>query len=644
MKLLWKMAAVLVLALWMIEFVMSQPQANLINQGCSQVNATSEFFSNLNATLADLRRQLSINRTHFATAQLARSSNPVYAIVQCRNYLSTADCVSCFDIAAVDIRKYCRLVNGARVIYDGCFLRYETNRFYGTANALGNAGRCDNGTIRNGTASATSYTAVVEALLSDLVIATPKTKNFYAATATKVAPGGNTTVYAMAQCAETVTEIECQNCMNVALENIKSCPPRTGARAFDAGCFMRYTNTPFFASNQTINISRYLRSGGSRNKKAIIGGVLGGFGFLLLVLALLLRFRLSRKKRISPRGKLGSTELQGPVTYNYKDLKSATKNFSPEYKLGEGGSGDVYKGIVKNGNIVAVKRLALCTSKAKADFESEVRLISNVHHRNLVRLLGCSSKGPDLLLVYEYMENGSLDSFLYGGKRGSLNWQQRFNIIYGTARGLAYLHEQFHVRIIHRDIKPGNILLDDELQPKIADFGLARLLPEDQTHLNTKFAGTLGYTAPEYALQGQLSEKADTYSFGVVLLEIISGRRCGDTNIERDTDFLLEYAWKLHDNNMHLKLVDESLDSDEYQAEDVKKVIEIALMCTQSPASLRPTMPEVVVLLISDRSLERGPLSRPTFVNSEDRIRDVPDVPPPSMSNATATLSEFTGR
>lgn len=125
MKLLWKMAAVVVLVFLMIEFVVSQPQANLINQGCSQVNATFEFFSNLNTTLANLRRQLSVNKTHFATAEQARSSSPVYAIVQCRNYLSTADCVSCFDIAAVDIRKYCKLVNGARVIYDGCFLRYR---------------------------------------------------------------------------------------------------------------------------------------------------------------------------------------------------------------------------------------------------------------------------------------------------------------------------------------------------------------------------------------------------------------------------------------------------------------------------------------------------------------------------------------
>lgn len=330
------------------------------------------------------------------------------------------------------------------------------------------------------------------------------------------------------------------------------------------------------------------------------------------------------------------------MTYNYKELKSATKNFSEEYKLGEGGSGDVYKGIVKNGNIVAVKRLALTTSKAKAEFESEVRLISNVHHRNLIRLLGCSSKGPELLLVYEYMANGSLDRFLYGGQRGTLNWKQRFDIIFGTARGLAYLHEQFHVRIIHRDIKPGNILLDDDLQPKIADFGLVRLLPEDQSHLNTKFAGTLGYTAPEYAIQGQLSEKVDTYSFGVVLLEIVSGRRCNETNIESDTEFLLEHAWKLHENDMHLKLVDETLDPDEYKSEDAKKIIEIALMCTQSPASLRPTMSEVVVLLISDRSLEQKPLSKPTFVHSDNRIRD--DSSTPSISNATASFSEFNGR
>ncbi|KAL8155620.1 cysteine-rich receptor-like protein kinase 44 [Apium graveolens] len=647
MKGWWRMiVAVVALALVIQSVVSQQPNAPPLNSGCSQYNATNtlEFFRNLNTTLADLRREITVNKTYFGTQQQARTTNPVYTMFQCRKYLSTADCASCFDKAALDIRSICRLANGARVIYDDCFLRYESNGFYSTATALGNTGRCNNDTIRNSTAA--NFNVAAGEVLSNLLIATPKIQGYYAATTEQVL-GSNTTVYAMAQCAETVSEFECQNCMNVAFENIKSCPPRSGARAIDAGCFMRYANTPFFASNQTTNLKKYLNAGGSSNKKAIIGGIAGGVGLLLLLLALVVWYLLLNNKKVAERGHiLGSTELQGPVTYNYKELKSATKNFSEEYKLGEGGSGDVYKGIVKSGNIVAVKRLALSTTKAKASFESEVRLISNVHHRNLIRLLGCSSKGPDLLLVYEYMENGSLDRFLYGGKRGTLNWKQRFDIIFGTARGLAYLHEQFHVRIIHRDIKPGNILLDDELQPKIADFGLARLLPEDQSHLNTKFAGTLGYTAPEYALQGQLSEKVDTYSFGVVVLEIVSGRRCSDTNIESDTDFLLEYAWKLHESDMHLKLVDDTLDPNDFTTEDAKKMIEIALMCTQSPASLRPTMSEVVVLLLSDdRSLEQRPLSKPTFVHSENRIRDdSSSTPPQSISNATATLSEFVGR
>ncbi|XP_020205665.1 cysteine-rich receptor-like protein kinase 2 [Cajanus cajan] len=161
------------------------------------------------------------------------------------------------------------------------------------------------------------------------------------------------------------------------------------------------------------------------------------------------------------------------------------------------------------------------SSKMEDDFEGEVKLISNVHHRNLVRLLGCCIKGRERILVYEYMANSSLDKFIFGSRRGSLNWKQRYHIILGTARGLAYLHEEFHVSIIHRDIKTANILLDDDLQPKIADFGLARLLPGDRSHLSTKFAGTLGYTAPEYAMHGQLSEKADTYSYGIVVLEIM---------------------------------------------------------------------------------------------------------------------------
>ncbi|KAI9162358.1 hypothetical protein LWI28_026500 [Acer negundo] len=241
------------------------------------------------------------------------------------------------------------------------------------------------------------------------------------------------------------------------------------------------------------------------------------------------------------------------------------------------------------------------------------------------------------------MEHSSLDKFLFGEKRGSLNWKQRFDIIVGTARGLAYLHEDFHVRIIHRDIKPSNILLDQDFQPKIADFGLARLLPENQSHLSTRFAGTLGYTAPEYAIRGQLSVKVDAYGYGVVVLEIISGRKSTDESKDAD-EYLLKQAWKLYENDMHKDLVDETIDPSEYK-EEVKKVVQIALMCTQSTVASRPTMSEVVVLLNSKGILEHKPVTAPTFVDIDNTINeDTSTSKGSSASNATASISQLSAR
>lgn len=342
----------------------------------------------------------------------------------------------------------------------------------------------------------------------------------------------------------------------------------------------------------------------------------------------------------------GTTELRGPETYRFKDLKAATKDFCEENKLGEGGFGGVYKGVLRSGDVVAVKKLAMISSRAKADFDSEVKLITNVHHRNLIRLLGCSSKGEDLLLVYEYMANGSLDKYLYGEKRGTLNWKQRFDIIFGTARGLAYLHDQFHVCIIHRDIKSSNILLDNSFQPKIADFGLARLLPENQSHLSTRFAGTLGYTAPEYAIHGHLSEKVDTYSFGVVVLEIVSGRRSGDVQSDPENEYLLEQAWNVCESGNHLKLMDESLDPNDYKPEDAKRIVEIALMCTQSPPNRRPSMSEVVVMLSSDHSTTHDAPKRPSIIDFDKSAStaNTSTTTLSSTSNATVSFSRATGR
>ncbi|KAJ8551731.1 hypothetical protein K7X08_021746 [Anisodus acutangulus] len=453
-----------------------------------------------------------------------------------------------------------------------CFLRYDRNNFYQDTTLTGNAPICGNRTSRPN-----ALNPVAQQLLNDLSKATPRISGFFAATKSEES---GVAVYGVAQCAETITESGCQDCLTIAYKNIEGCLPKNAeGRAVDAACFMRK-----FKQEES---GHYWGCSWRKPKAAERGNILGG------------------------------TELRGPVSYRFKDLKIATKDFNESNKLGEGGFGDVYKGILKNGNVVAVKKLAMFSSRAKADFETEVRLISNVHHRNLIRLLGCSIKGAELLLAYEYMANGSLERYLYGDKRGMLNWKQRFNIICGTARGLAYLHEQFHVCIIHRDIKSSNILLDDEFQMKIADFGLVRLLPEDQSHVSTKFAGTLGYTAPEYAIHGHLTEKVDVYSFGVVVLEIISGRRSNTMQIEPVTEYLLEQAWKLHETGMPEKLVDETLDPNGYNEQEVKKIIEIALMCTQSPANLRPSVSEVVVMLLSDRSTNTRTPSRPTIISMD---------------------------
>ncbi|EOY26324.1 Serine-threonine protein kinase, plant-type, putative [Theobroma cacao] len=627
----------------LLELVASDPQTFLLNQGCSQFNVTSnsDFSRNLNATLTELRGQLE-NNMFFAVAQDATGSNPVYAMVQCRNYMSKKDCLSCFTTASSQIRN-CSAANGARVIYDGCFLRYESNMFYQQSTQIGHVGICGNRTA----SQQTVFETTVESLLGDLVEATPRIDSFFGATKKEVVGvNGNVTVYAVAQCVETIDNRGCKECLQVAYANIQRCPPDSGGRAVDTGCFLRYSDLPFFGANNTIDITPFLKSRDSTKKKAIIGGLVGGGGLLLLLTIFFVWIKTSRKKKAVPQGDIeGPPELQGPLSYTYKELNFATTNFSEENKLGEGGFGEVYKGILKNGRVVAVKKLAISKSeRVKTEFDTEVKLISNVHHRNLVRLIGCCSKGPELLLVYQYMANGSLDKHLFGEGHGSLNWKQRFDIILGTAKGLAYLHEEFHACIIHRDIKPGNILLDRDFQPKIADFGLVRLLPEDQTHLSTKFAGTFGYTAPEYAIHGQLSEKVDTYSFGVVVLEIISGQKNTDTSLDPTAEFLLKRAWRLYQDDMATEIVDRSLDPTGYNLEDMKRIIQIAFLCTQSSAALRPTMSEVVAMLKTMSSLEPRQPTRPAFIDSERRIVPEDRSTSTASSNATNSISQVSGR
>ncbi|XP_062095683.1 probable LRR receptor-like serine/threonine-protein kinase At1g07650 isoform X2 [Humulus lupulus] len=284
--------------------------------------------------------------------------------------------------------------------------------------------------------------------------------------------------------------------------------------------------------------------------------------------------------------------------YTFKQIKAATNNFDAANKIGEGGFGSVYKGVLLDGTIIAVKQLSSKSTQGNREFINEIGMISALQHPNLVKLHGCSVEGKQLFLVYEYMENNSLAHSLYGPEEGQrrLDWNTRQIICIGVARGLAFLHEESALKIVHRDIKATNILLDRDLTAKISDFGLARLNEEEKTHISTRVAGTIGYMAPEYAMWGYLTDKADVYSFGVMVLEIVAGKNNMRYRPNENFVCLLDWAIFLQQKGDIMELVDPKLGTN-FKKEEAKRLIKVALLCTNSSPSLRPAMSAVVSML-----------------------------------------------
>ncbi|KAL5977026.1 hypothetical protein ACLOJK_021364 [Asimina triloba] len=352
-------------------------------------------------------------------------------------------------------------------------------------------------------------------------------------------------------------------------------------------------------------------STGSKKKKTglIVGIVVGVVALSFMSVFALLIWRQRRRGIDDDEDFL---KIAGkPNTYSYSELRNATEDFSPAYKLGEGGFGAVYKGTLSDGSLVAVKQLSAASRQATSQFVTEIATISAVQHKNLVKLYGCCIEGDKRLLVYEYLENKSLDQALFGKGKLNLDWPTRCGICSGTARGLAYLHEESRLRIVHRDVKASNILLDAELVPKISDFGLAKLYDDKKSHISTLVAGTIGYLAPEYAMRGHLTEKADVFAFGVVTLEILSGRPNQDSSLDEEKIYLLEWAWNLHENNRALELTDPTLP--EFNEGEALRLIGVALLCTQASPSLRPPMSRVVAMLSGNIEVS-SVTSRPGYI------------------------------
>ncbi|KAM3683601.1 hypothetical protein ACJW31_12G160700 [Castanea mollissima] len=329
--------------------------------------------------------------------------------------------------------------------------------------------------------------------------------------------------------------------------------------------------------------------------------------------------------------------------FNLRTIIAATENFSIANKLGQGGFGPVYKGLLQNGMEIAVKRLSKYSGQGIEQFKTEVALIAKLQHRNLVRILGCCIHKKEKMLIYEYLPNKSLDSFIFDEtKRSCLDWGKRFEIICGISRGILYLHQDSRLRIIHRDLKASNVLLDNALNPKISDFGMARIVGGDQIEANTNcIVGTFGYMSPEYAMQGLFSIKSDVYSFGVLLLEIITGKRNSTYHHDGPSSNLIGHVWDLWREDNSMKIVDPLLD-ETYPAHEVSRCIQIGLLCVQEHATDRPTMSTVVFMLGNDTPLPSP--KRPEFIlkgtySSTDRSTSAA-----SNSINEITLSKIDGR
>ncbi|XP_058721783.1 G-type lectin S-receptor-like serine/threonine-protein kinase At4g27290 isoform X2 [Vicia villosa] len=423
-----------------------------------------------------------------------------------------------------------------------------------------------------------------------------------------------------------------EKCKTVCLKNC-SCTAYANLdiRYGGSGCLLWFDNIVDMRVHPDQGQDIYIRLASSefdhkkntRNLKR--AGTLAGVIAFIIGLTIIVLVTSAYKKRLGCikvlLHKKEKEDVDLATIFDFSTIANATNHFSNRNKLGEGGFGPVYKGIMVDGQEIAVKRLSKTSGQGTEEFKNEVLLMATLQHRNLVKLLGCSIQQDEKLLIYEFMPNKSLDCFIFDATRSKLlDWRKRLEIIDGIARGLLYLHQDSTLRIIHRDLKTSNILLDIDMIPKISDFGLARSFMGDQAEANTnRVMGTYGYMPPEYAVRGSFSIKSDVFSFGVVVLEIISGKKNSGFDDPQNHLNLLGHAWRLWiEERPHEFIADISYDAD--ICSEIIRFIHVGLLCVQQQPENRPNMSSVVFMLKGEKLLPKP--SEPGFYGGRDDINN----------------------
>ncbi|CAN6168299.1 unnamed protein product [Urochloa humidicola] len=592
--------------------------------------ANSTFQANLDLLAAALPVNASASPSGFAAGAVGTAPDQANGLALCRGDTNASACAACVAAAFGDAQQACPLDKGAKVYRDACVLRFAGRRILDflredqwLISELVPAIETD--TTRSVDAPDAWFSAAVTGIFTALVdraaAATNATRKYFATGEMDFVPK----LYGLAQCAPDLTPAQCRDCLRnlqkiVTAQFLGGRPPSN--TAFVEWCFLRYSVSPVYDGLGMLQLapppapqpSATLTPPSSGKKKTAAGISAGIACFVVLMLILIvlffLRFRRTIKATENEHSlkKIGRTQC---TIFDLPTLQEATEHFSEKNKLGEGGFGTVYKGILSDGQEIAVKKLLGTAGTGLDQLQNEMRVLAELQHKNLVGLQGFCSHQNDTLLVYEYIKNGSLENILFDDTKGNvLNWEQHYNIIHGIAKGILYLHEDSSMRIIHRDLKASNILLDDNMEPKIADFGLARLLGEGHTHTQTaKVVGTFGYMAPEYAWGGSVSPKIDIFSFGVLVLEIVT-RRSNCSSDNHSTVNLLSDVWDHWVKGTMSQMLHPSLD--DFARRQALRCVHIGLLCLQPEPNDRPDISTVVFMLTRD-SMELRPPAQPAF-------------------------------